>query len=110
MEPTLVQVFGSGATQTETQFIINKADLAEVGLTPSETNTAESLFVAIQLKAREHLTETNFQSNTEQNLYYSDGFPTFASKGEPPDNWRVEQIQWNIGKLNQGTTFNPDDY
>lgn len=109
-EPLVTELFGPNATQTETELIISKTDLATKGLTPSANNTAESLFISLQLLARDNLTEANFQANYEQNIFYSDGFPTFLSKGEPPENWRVEQIQWNIGKVNQGATFNPNDY
>ncbi|MDB9349031.1 hypothetical protein PN509_18240 [Nodularia spumigena CS-588/02] len=109
-EPLLTDVFGATATQTETQLIINKADLVDVGLTASATNTAESLFVSLQMKARQSLTEANFQLNTEQNLYYSDGFPSFITKGETAESWRVEQISWNIASPNTGVSLNPNDY
>ncbi|MDB9305446.1 hypothetical protein PN488_13855 [Nodularia spumigena CS-591/12] len=109
-EPLLTEVFGAGATQTETQLIISKADLAAVGLTASASNTAESLFVSLQMLARIPLTEENFQLNPEQNLYYSDGFPSFTTKGETAESWRVEQISWNIASPNTGVSLNPNDY
>ena len=46
---TLTDLFGSGATQNATSLTIQKSDL--VGLTPSSSNTAESLLVAILVKA-----------------------------------------------------------
>jgi hypothetical protein len=46
-EPTLIGVFGANVTQSATELIISKADLATVGLTASATNTPESLLAAI---------------------------------------------------------------
>lgn len=45
-EPTLTQVFGSGATQDATTITISKSDLTEIGLTPDANNSAESLLIA----------------------------------------------------------------
>lgn len=58
-EPTLLSVFGFGATQTLSSLTIAKADLASVGLTAQVENTAESLFVALLLLAARELTEPN---------------------------------------------------
>lgn len=60
-EPTLSQVFGNNATQSASQFVINKADLANVGLTASASNTAESLAVAILLRGASYLKISNQQ-------------------------------------------------
>ena len=58
-EPTLTEVFGANATQTSTTITISKADLASVGLVAASNNTAESLLVAILLKAESVLSEPN---------------------------------------------------
>ena len=53
--PSLTQLFGTSATQTATTFTVTKADLVNNTawtFTPSASNTAESLFVALMLKAR----------------------------------------------------------
>jgi hypothetical protein len=47
---TLQQLFGVSVSQDETTLTILKNDLVSVGLTPSTTNTAESLLAAIILK------------------------------------------------------------
>ncbi len=54
VDKSLVELFGSGATQTATDFTITKASLAStrtpqafVDLVPLATNTAESLVVAL---------------------------------------------------------------
>ncbi len=54
-EPTLTDVFGAGATQDATTLTIAKADL---NITPSATNTAESLFTALFLNAQQALNST----------------------------------------------------
>jgi hypothetical protein len=61
-EPTLIQVFGSSATQTTTQLTISKADLATVGLTASPTNTPESLIAAIVALAQLTLGEVGYDA------------------------------------------------
>ena len=56
MQLTLVQAFGSNASQSVNLLTINKADLPL--LTPSSNNTADSLLVAILLQVL-----SNFQGN-----------------------------------------------
>ena len=75
-EPTLIEVFGAGATQSATAITIQKADLA--GLTASETNTAESLLSAIVKKAAVNLTPTNFGTNADQSISITPGFDSIT--------------------------------
>lgn len=58
-EPTLADVFGTGATQDINTITIQKSALATVGLTASADNRAEALLTAIILTAQNTLTETN---------------------------------------------------
>lgn len=53
---TLAQLFGVNCSQDGQVLVINKSDLP--GLTPSSNNTAESLVVAITLKALENFQGT----------------------------------------------------
>lgn len=62
-EPSLSDVFGGGASQTSTQLVISKNDLASVGLSPSGDNSAESMLVALILKAAQSLTDANRASD-----------------------------------------------
>ncbi|MEM7717102.1 MAG: hypothetical protein AAF349_26725 [Cyanobacteria bacterium P01_A01_bin.68] len=59
-------LFGKGSGQTERYLIINKAEL---NITPSSTNTAESLFAAIVEKASKqylgNLTDENNNTITD---------------------------------------------
>jgi hypothetical protein len=62
-EPLLTAVFGANATQTSTDLVIKKSDLTSVGLTADANNSAESLLVAINLKAQTALTESARDTN-----------------------------------------------
>jgi hypothetical protein len=63
-EPLLTEIFGAGATQTATSLTILKAGIT--GLTPQSANTAESLLVAILVRAMLHLSPANAANNPNQ--------------------------------------------
>lgn len=107
-EPTLTQVFGAGATQDSTTLTILKSDLT--GLTASGSNTAESLLAAINLKAQSYLSQTNFDSNTDQSIYISNGFSSFTTRGTNNDAYRVDQLTMNLAKIDSNSTLDPDSY
>lgn len=65
-EPTLEQVFGAGAIQDNSIVVIQKSALANVGLTVTATNTAESLFAALLKIAANSLTAQNQSLNADQ--------------------------------------------
>jgi hypothetical protein len=67
-EPTLIQLFGAGASQTATQLLIEKAALSAIGLQASDSNTAESLLMCLILISAQQLTQTNLDANIEQHL------------------------------------------
>ncbi|MEA5624111.1 hypothetical protein [Nostoc sp. UHCC 0251] len=68
---TLTQLFGDSASQTATELVIQKADLAAVGLTPTANNRAEQLVVALLLQALRnfegYLTDENGNIMTDEN-------------------------------------------
>jgi hypothetical protein len=107
-EPTLQDVFGANATQNGTTLTITKADLT--GLTASSNNTAESLLVALILKAFAYLTQTNFESNIDQSIYLANGFPSFTNRGTDNTQYRVDQININLAKIDNDGTIDADDY
>lgn len=107
-EPTLSEVFGSGSSQTDTQLIISKADLSN--LTASASNTAESLLIAIMLKAQSYLSQTKFDANIDQSVYISPGFSSFTTRGANNDAYRIDQLTINASKIDSGSTLDPDDY
>jgi hypothetical protein len=107
-EPTLIDIFGAGATQDATTITIQKTSLPR--LTPSANNTAESLFTGIILKAQTSLTQTSFDGNIDQSIYLSTGFPSFTNRGADNTQYRVDQLNINLAKVDTGSTIDPDDY
>lgn len=107
-EPTLAQIFGANATQTDSELIVKKAALQTVGLTPSATNTAESLFVAILLTAKPNLTTANQESNPDQSIIIDDQFETLVNRNN--QSYRQKTISVALEKLDNSTGINPNDY
>ena len=110
-EPTLTQVFGAGATQTATTLSIAKADLAAVGSTASATNTAESLFVALLLLAKNVLTLTAQETNADQSVTVTESdfnFQTLVTRNN--QTYRQSTYAVNLQKLDTGNIIDPDDY
>lgn len=58
-EPTLVEVFGTSASQTSSALTIQKAPMAEFGLTAIAENKGEALFAGTVCVAAKNLTEAN---------------------------------------------------
>lgn len=110
-EPSLVQVFGAGATQTANTISIAKADLTAVGLTPSATNTAESLFVAIMLLAKNYLTATALETNPDQSIIIAEsefGFQSLVTRNN--QQYRQSTYTVSLQKLDGLANIDPDDY
>ncbi|MFM5959828.1 MAG: hypothetical protein ACKOQ2_22145, partial [Dolichospermum sp.] len=80
-QPTLTEVFGSGATQTATTLTISKSALATVGLTANQDNSAEALLAAILFLAEVNLTEQKFGTNIDQSIVIGKGFRTSTVRG-----------------------------
>ena len=107
-EPTLQQIFGANATQTATTLTISKADLAAVGLSASATNTAESLLVALLLKAGASLTDANLQANPDQSISIVDSFESLVTRNNT--SYRQKTYSINLQKLDANTPISPNDY
>lgn len=110
-EPTLIQVFGAGATQTVTTLSIAKADLTALGLTASATNTAESLFVALLLLAKASLTPATLETNLDQSISVAEldfNFQTLVTRNN--QTYRQSTYAINLQKVDQGNIIVPDDY
>lgn len=110
-EPTLTQVFGAGATQTATTISINKADLATMGLTASATNTAESLFVALLLLAKNNLSPSALETNPDQSVSIAPAdfnFQTLVTRNN--QSYRQSSYVINLQKIDNGSSIDPDDY
>lgn len=110
-EPTLTQIFGAAATQSATTLTIAKADLAALGLTATATNTAESLLVALLLKAREVLTPLAAETNPDQSVTVAQAefnFQTLVIRNNAT--YRQSSYAINLQKLDAGNIIDPDDY
>lgn len=109
-EPTLVQVFGTGATQDINTLTIQKSALAAVGLTASSSNTAESLMVALLLLAALYLNSTNQDStNTDIQVTIADsGFPQLVTRNSAQ--WRQITYNVNLQTPDTGFSIDPDNY
>ncbi len=110
-EPTLGDIFGAAAAQTATTVTIAKADLAAVGLTANATNTAESLLVAILLKAKLVLTPGTLETNPDQSVVVAEAdfnFQTLVTRNALT--YRQSSYTVNLQKLDTGSIIDPDDY
>ena len=109
-EPTLQQVFGSNATQDNTDIIIKKSDLP--GLTASNNNTAESLVVAIILKSADFLTATNRESNSDQSVVIGEMSETITTSFVNNQTVRYNQktIPIELYKPQGSISINPMDF
>jgi hypothetical protein len=105
-EPTLVEIFGAGATQSATAITILKADLP--GLTASATNTAESLFAGILLKAESNLTTAARDTNPDRSIAIEQGFDQVAYRGTTAYYQSARTI--TLQKINTSASIDPDDY
>jgi hypothetical protein len=107
-EPTLQQVFGTNAAQDSTTITISKADLVSVGFTAAASNTAESLLVAIILKAQTYLNDTTQETNTDVQVTVSESSTSLVTR----NNIRYRQASYSIELLKLDTTaaINPNDY
>jgi hypothetical protein len=107
-EPTLAQVFGDNATQDSSNLTISKADLAAIGLTAQSDNTAESLFVALMLKAASYLNETNQATNPDIQITVSEGFGSLVTRNN--QSYRQYQYTVELQKLDIATAVDPADF
>lgn len=109
-EPTLQQVFGANALQTATELVIAKSDLAALGLTPSATNTAESLMVGILLLAGQYLKEEN-QDTTNPDIQVTitqSATPSIISRNNAT--YRQVTFDVNLQIVDTTSAIDPDNY
>lgn len=108
-EPTLIDVFGAGASQTATTVTIAKADL---DITASASNKAEGLLAAVVKKAQTALTATAYDTNPDQNIKIEDGFPSIGYRTE--NGVSVSYLQTPVSvvftKSQSNPGITPNDY
>ena len=105
-EPTLIQVFGTNATQNGTELVINKSDLAAIGLVPSANNTAESLLVALMLNAATYLNPTTQETNVDVQVTLEKGLDSFTTRNN--QNYRQYSYTIDMQKLDPSTVSAAD--
>lgn len=109
-QPNLVEVFGAGASQSETQLIISKAALVELGLTPSATNTAESLKVALVKLWAKNLTELA-RSEDPTNRHATTTYATQDLVEQPTNQfWIRDAYTVLLYKSTSKVDVDPDNY
>ena len=114
-EPTIVQVFGTGATRLASGasapsagLFIPDSALQAAGLATPTTASAEGHFVALLLNARTYLTQANFDANTDQSLLLANGYSSFVTRGT--SDYRQDQITVSMAKIDTAATIDPDSY
>lgn len=105
-ELTLAQLFGANATQDATTLTIHKADLT--GLTPSATNTAESLLAGVVAFAQPSLSAANQALNADQSITITDSNDNIQTRAGIAYRRKTKIIAFD--KVDTGTAFDPDDY
>ncbi|MGB3787817.1 MAG: hypothetical protein WA949_07390 [Phormidesmis sp.] len=107
-EPSLIDVFGAGATQDAASVTIQKSALSAVGLSATATNTAESLLCAIVLLAKNFLSESAFESNLDQSVTIVSGLNSITPRDDSAGNFTgYRQIPITIN-FHQADTFTLD--
>jgi hypothetical protein len=109
-EPTLIQIFGTDATQDANTVTIQKSALATVGLTASANNKAESILAAILLLARINLNQSNFDTDIDYSIVIESGFSSFIARGTNNTPYRVDQLTVNLAKPDSSSILDPNDY
>ncbi|MEH2070287.1 MAG: hypothetical protein V7K47_19375, partial [Nostoc sp.] len=114
-EPTITEIFGTGATRLASGAATPSAGLfipdsafVTAGLATPTTASAEGHFAAIALNAQSYLTQTNFDANTDQSIYIAKGFSSFTTRGN--DDYRVDQLTISLAKIDSTATIDPDNY
>jgi hypothetical protein len=108
MTITLDQLFGAGATQDATTLTLSKADFVGVGLNGAADNSAQSLFVAIFLKAAQVLTEANQALDSTQLVTLGRDLDSLITR----DGNTYTRVGYssNFDKLTPTTVIDPDDF
>lgn len=116
-EPTITQVFGtgatrlsSGATTASSGLFIPDSALISAGLTTPTAATAEGHLTAIVINAETYLSQTNFDANIDQSIIVADGFSSFTTRGTDNTAYRQDQKTISLAKIDTATVINPSDY
>jgi hypothetical protein len=108
-EPTLVEVFGTGATQDADTITIQKSQL---DLTASANNRAETLLAAIIKKAQDRLTGEEFNASLDQSILIAPGYDSLITRsvGGTTGQYYQTQLTLNFARVQLSSGLTPDDY
>ena len=107
-EPGL-NVWGDNAEQDASSLTLSKTDMQEVGLTPSATNTAESMVVAQTLVWANTFTEAAQEANPNQQItVIKSDFPQFIFRNN--QNYRRETFTINLDIVDTAPPIDPNNY
>lgn len=107
-EPTLEQLFGVGTTQTAIALTVPKSGLVALGLTPSATNTAESLLAAILKLCQASLSPTKAATSPDQSITVSDSPASLVTVGS--ETRYRKNIIISFGSVTNTAGITPDAY
>lgn len=109
-EPTIQDVFGASATQTDTTLTILKSDLPT--LTASATNRGEQLFVAVVLRAQQNLTVAARDLDLDRSIAIEPSFDQVTSRtvGGITNNYYQSGLTISAQKVNTNSAIDADDY
>jgi hypothetical protein len=114
-EPTFPQTFGvgsqrlaNGAAAPSDGLFIPDSALITAGLDDPTTATAEGHLVAIVLISSGHLTQSNFDANSDQSVTITKGFSSLITRGNA--DYRQDTFYLNLARPDNGSTIDPDDY
>jgi len=109
-EPTIVDVFGPGATQTLTTITILKSDLPT--LTPAANNRGDQMFMGIILRAQANLTVAARNLDLDRSIAIEPSFDQVVSRtvGATTNNYYQSGLTISAQKINTNTAIDADDY
>lgn len=116
-EKSIAQIFGPGATRlangattSSSGLFIPDSVLVAAGLATPSTATAEGHLAAIILQSKTVLTQAAFDADTDQSIYVASGFSSFTTRGTNNDAYRIDQLIFNLAKIDSNAILDPDNY
>lgn len=108
-EPTLIEVFGAGATQTATTITILKADLA---MTAAAVNRGEQILAAIIKKASLTMTQAAFDADVTRSISIVPAYDSLVYRTNGTGQETLLQTPVTIGfhQIQASGGINPDNY
>lgn len=107
-EPTIQEIFGIDATQDGNQLVISKANLAEKGLTVADENSAESMFTAMILLAKDYLNELTKENDPDIQVQIEKEQDSLIRRDDKQ--YLISTFTISLEKEQEESTIDPDDY